>query len=304
VKEHDIRIIQTSSSLCIPQIYLYKKLFGLHPVIYDLLGIRTSEIKAVGAARILDSIKYNSYLLLERLSYKCCDVFITINNPHKKILSSKTNKPIYIIRDGVNNECFNEPSSGTPMVFHKEKGDIILIFVGSINNHRLDPLFSIMPKLTKMVSNLKILIVGSGGEAQKYYNIASDQGLINDRVFFIGSVPYADVPSYLAISDIAYSDIWSNIGFPMKVYEYMAAGKAIIIDNTDSAREVLEDGVDALLVNDEEDLLDKLLTLSKDEALREMLGNNARRKASVYSWDACIDSLLEIYKSALYQGHN
>ena len=45
---------------------------------------------------------------------------------------------------------------------------------------------------------------------------------------------------------------------PMKVFEYMAIGKAIVLEDTEAAREVLTDSVNALLYKDEKALLEKM----------------------------------------------
>ena len=74
---------------------------------------------------------------------------------------------------------------------------------------------------------------------------------------------------------------------PLKLFEAMSYGKAIIASSTDVIKEVLTDGVNALLA-DPEDIgqwsrcIDKLLS---DELLRKKLGDAARRELeNKYTW--------------------
>jgi glycosyltransferase involved in cell wall biosynthesis len=53
----------------------------------------------------------------------------------------------------------------------------------------------------------------------------------------------------------------------MKVFEYMAMGKATVVEDTEAAREILTDGVNVLLYKDKRDLLEKIVLLTKDKEL-------------------------------------
>ncbi|PQP41646.1 group 1 glycosyl transferase [Mycolicibacterium austroafricanum] len=82
---------------------------------------------------------------------------------------------------------------------------------------------------------------------------------------------------------------------PLKAFEYMAAGKAIISSDLPVLREVLEDGVNALLCDPEdvEQWRQALIQLSKEPELRRMLGANAQRDFSAhYSWSARARSII------------
>jgi glycosyltransferase involved in cell wall biosynthesis len=123
-----------------------------------------------------------------------------------------------------------------------------------------------------------------------------------DHVSFPGAVPFAEVESYLAAGDILVSphalppgkDVdfyWS----PIKLFEYMAMGKAIVASRLGQMAEVLEDGVDALLVTagDEPALAKAILRLAEDAGLRTRLGQAARAKVLArYTWRHNVARLL------------
>ena len=83
---------------------------------------------------------------------------------------------------------------------------------------------------------------------------------------------------------------------PLKMFEYMAAGKAIVSSDLPVLREVLADGEDALMVPATdvgawETAIERLLT---DEALRNRLGAAAQAKLlRDFTWDARAGKVLQ-----------
>jgi glycosyltransferase involved in cell wall biosynthesis len=88
----------------------------------------------------------------------------------------------------------------------------------------------------------------------------------------------------------------SSENFPIVLLEAMIAGAAIITTSGTGCQDVVGDA--ALLVprNDPEQLADALELLVNDEALRELLGRKARRRAeSNFSWQVVADQHRELY---------
>ena len=74
---------------------------------------------------------------------------------------------------------------------------------------------------------------------------------------------------------------------PLKLFEYMAAGRAIVASDLPSIREVLTDDVSAVLVapGDAAALAQGIRRLADDAALRARLAAAAARAVAEYSWD-------------------
>jgi glycosyltransferase involved in cell wall biosynthesis len=115
---------------------------------------------------------------------------------------------------------------------------------------------------------------------------------IEDRVTFTGHLRPPDVARELARADIVAlpnpaSAISTHSTSPLKLFEYMAAGKAIVASRLPSLGEVLTDEVNALLVTpgDAAALADGIRRLVDDPALRARLGGAAREAVAEYSWD-------------------
>lgn len=81
-------------------------------------------------------------------------------------------------------------------------------------------------------------------------------------------------------------------------YEAMACGLPVIV--TPNAGSVARDGVDGFLIppRDPEALREKLLELYEDRGMRENMGQNARKRIEMFTWDAHRKELLGVYEAA------
>jgi glycosyltransferase involved in cell wall biosynthesis len=82
----------------------------------------------------------------------------------------------------------------------------------------------------------------------------------------------------VAVSAIAFSDCWSAAGFPFKLFEYMALGRAIVVEGKEQIREVLSDGEDALFYRGADALAAAITSLVEDPPRRNRLGSAARAR--------------------------
>jgi glycosyltransferase involved in cell wall biosynthesis len=118
---------------------------------------------------------------------------------------------------------------------------------------------------------------------------------LTSAVLFTGPVPHAEIPRFIAAADMAIAPVprmaqesWLS---PMKVFEYMATGLAIVATEGGQTATVLEHERNALLVpaGEPEPLAAACARLLEDARLRERLGTRAREDAlERHSWDAHI----------------
>ncbi|HJR82255.1 MAG TPA: glycosyltransferase family 4 protein [Anaerolineales bacterium] len=125
------------------------------------------------------------------------------------------------------------------------------------------------------------------------------QRVESDNVTFTGFIPNRDLPLYQAAADILlmpYSrSIMGSSGSadsaavasPMKMFEYMAAGRAIVSSDLSVIREVLNERNAVFCKPGEiEDWRLEIEALLKDDARRMELGKQARRDVQGYTWVA------------------
>lgn len=148
-------------------------------------------------------------------------------------------------------------------------------------------------------------IVGDGMMREELLRLAT-QLKIDSRTFFVGEVHHMKIGNYLKEFDIAVAPYRSlRTGFygsSMKVFEYMAAGKAIVASRIGQIEEILAPGKTALLVepSNANEIAQAISYLANNPKLREILGNNAREVAKKdYTWEQYAQKLESIYQQIL-----
>ena len=144
----------------------------------------------------------------------------------------------------------------------------------------------------------RLLLVGEGEEAPAVRAVLARHGAL-EATHFAGLIPRTEVPRYLAAADVLVSphaNVRDFIGSPIKLFEYMAAGRAIVATRVGQIPDMLRDGETALLVppEDPQAMAVALARLQDDDDLRARLGATARREAQLgHSWEARVASLLD-----------
>ena len=126
-----------------------------------------------------------------------------------------------------------------------------------------------------------------------------------DRVEFTGWRPPQDVAASLArCHALALPNVRSTISerytSPLKLFDYLAAGRPIVASDLPAIREVLTDQVNGLLVEPgrADVLADALGRVLDDRALAERLSRKAFDDADRYSWDARAARLEPVLQAA------
>ena len=172
--------------------------------------------------------------------------------------------------------------------------DRLIGFVGTFGPWHGAPLLAeAYASIAPRASNAWLLLVGDGLERPAVETILAAHHR-SGRVILVGKVPTSQVPSFLDACDILVSPhvpLPSGeefFGSPTKLFEYMAAGKAIVASRLGQIGDVLVDGETALLVTPGslEELTQGILRLLGDVQLRQRLGRAAREAAiAQHSWD-------------------
>jgi glycosyltransferase involved in cell wall biosynthesis len=140
-------------------------------------------------------------------------------------------------------------------------------------------------------------IIG-GLEADVNYWKSRAAGL--DNVFFHGFIPHGETDRYRQACDVLIAPYQQDVFVyggkevsrwmsPLKLFEYMAAGKAILASNLPVLQEVLEHGLTALLCDptNVQSWIEGLSNLRSSAELRLQLGKRARAAFEMnYTWQS------------------
>ncbi len=100
---------------------------------------------------------------------------------------------------------------------------------------------------------------------------------------------------YPILTLTALSSLWE--GLPVVFQESMIAGKPIVANDVDGARDVIIDGKTGYLVtpHQPQEMADRILTLLKDEELCSQMGVTAQQHAKQYSSENMIKQIVSLY---------
>jgi glycosyltransferase involved in cell wall biosynthesis len=182
----------------------------------------------------------------------------------------------------------------------------VVMFVGGFQPwHGLEHLLDAFAQVQAARPDARLVLVGDGPAREAVTRQARALRL-NGCLHITGSVPHARVPQLLAAADVVAApyprlprEMWFS---PLKLYEYMAAGKAIVATDDGQIRQAIQDGENGLLVppGDVSSLAAAITQLVQDPARRAQLGQTARCHAvERHSWERHIDRLIEVYRTVL-----
>ena len=181
---------------------------------------------------------------------------------------------------------------------------LLVGFIGSFGPwHGAPVLARAFVEVAERIPGLHLLLVGAGHELEPTLQILRDADL-DGRVTVTGQVLPREIPGHLDACDILVAphvplpDGVEFYGSPTKLFEYMAAAKAIVASRLGQIGDVLEDGVSALLVDpgDAPMLAEALHRLAGAPELRRRLGATARRHAiDRHSWRLNAKRVMEAY---------
>ena len=147
-----------------------------------------------------------------------------------------------------------------------------------------------------------LLIGGEPGDVQRWQQQVKDRHL--DNITLTGFIPNAELPNYQAACDVLVMPYQSQVSAssggdigkylsPMKLFEYLACGRAICSSNLPVLQEVLSPEIAVLLPPDDvEAWVAAIQELQTNPTLRKDLGVRARATASAYSWEARAENII------------
>ena len=217
----------------------------------------------------------------ERKAWRAADFVLPVTNVLADYIR-KCGVPeqrISVIPNGINKKHFaSAPSLSAAKVALSCTGDLVLGFTGFVRDwHDVDRVIYWMA--TKDAPpNARLLIVGDGPARLDLEDLASRLAL-GDRVQFTGVLPRTKVPEYVAAFDIALQPAVVPYASPLKLFEYLALGKAVVAPGQANIKEILTDGENALLFDSAVggSLEAALTRLCADEKLRAHISSGAAR---------------------------
>lgn len=161
---------------------------------------------------------------------------------------------------------------------HGGNDEVLAMYVGSFAVYQgIDLMFESFHLAVQAYPQLRLVVVGGSPEqiaARKEW--LSEKG-IAEAVRFIGLVDPEKLPNYIAAADFLLSPRSSGINTPLKLLDYLKAGRAILATDNVANRRIIDDQVAVLKKAEIKDFAAGMVELARDAGLRHRLGREGRK---------------------------
>ncbi len=167
-------------------------------------------------------------------------------------------------------------------------GELVAVFAGALRPwHGVRTIAEAWEILGPAAPRLRVIGDGPGRDA-----------LASVGAEMLGAVPHADVPRLLAEADVGlapYAPDAPTYFSPLKLFEYLAAGLAIVAADIPGVRDVVgPDGALLMRPGDAGALAECMRRLGGDPAECTRLGARARELAQEHTWERRASRLVEV----------
>ena len=243
----------------------------LWPAIFVELGVLTNR-RLIG--------------LLERLelaAYAAADRVVVVSDGFRVNLIGRgvPDDKVHTIRNGVALDKFAPGVAADPQVRDRlgaRGGDCLVLYVGTHGiSHGLPGVADAAARLAG--EPVHFAFVGEGADKARLRRRVTELGLEN--VTLLPGVPHEEVPALLAAADICLVPLRDvplfSTFIPSKMFEYLAAGKAVVGAVTGEAAQILRDaGAVVVPPEDSAALAGAIRGLAGDPGRRRAMGRRGR----------------------------
>ena len=217
----------------------------------------------------------------EKMIIKHIDGIVAISSKIRDYyldLKGNPNLLTRVIYDGADINLFNPEAPLAPeMQELRARGKTIIGYVGNFKSYQ--GVDFILESALESSDDFLYTLIGKDSERLKEkiakYNL-------QDRVFLLGRKKYEEIPGYLKGMDIVViprpSLSITEYALPLKLFEYMAMGKAVVATDVGGAREIIKDKENGILIpadNIPQNLVKSFILLKSSPELKKKIEINA-----------------------------
>ena len=167
----------------------------------------------------------------------------------------------------------------------------MILYTGTFEAYQgLDLLFAAMAIVHRARPDVRLVLAGGRDlQVAKARDEARAAG-IEAATIFTGERPASEIPAYLLAADLLVSPRSRGTNTPLKIYQYLRSGKAIVATRLLTHTQVLDDDTAILTGATPQDYAEGLLAGLNDPARAAAVGRRARELAeSKYSYAAYLE---------------
>jgi glycosyltransferase involved in cell wall biosynthesis len=164
----------------------------------------------------------------------------------------------------------------------------VILYTGTFEAYQgLDLLFDAMAIVKRSRPEARLLLAGGRADQVEKARAQAKAAGIADVTIFAGERPAKEIPAYLLACDLLVSPRSRGTNTPLKIYQYLRSGKAIVATRLLTHTQVLSDDTAILTGATPEEFAAGLVNGLGDRARADAIGRRARELAETkYSYEA------------------
>jgi glycosyltransferase involved in cell wall biosynthesis len=172
--------------------------------------------------------------------------------------------------------------------FGLDDGTPVVLYTGTFEAYQgLDLLFDAMATVAAARPDARLLLAGGRPDQIAAARRDIEGRGLSSHVIFAGERPAAEIPHFLDAADVLVSPRSRGTNTPLKIYQYLRAGRAIVATRLLTHTQVLDDQVAILTDPTPSGFADGVLQALSDPARAAALGARAGALAEAkYSYEA------------------
>ena len=233
-----------------------------------------------------------------RRFFKRLDGLIAVSHASKDYHARYFPGAYTVIPNGVDFKLFSHPDLRPIEAFDDGRPNVL--FVGRLERRKgLPHLLDAFALVQQEIPNARLLIVGAYDELEKMPFLLQVHHLGLTNVHFIGRVTDEELARYYHTAQVFCAPSTGMESFGMVLLEAMASGAPVVASDIEGYHDVVDDGVQGVLVKPEapESLAHALVSLLRDPARRQAMSQEGRKKAQPYAWPVVAARVMEYYQS-------
>jgi len=216
------------------------------------------------------------------------------------------NERIHYLPNGVDTERFQTVSPDRLSKLRDSLGlgdNKVVGYFGSLNlaNHPIDLLIRSFAKIVQNQENVRLLIVGGGGDMDKLQDLVRKLS-IEKSVVFTGRVDPNEINSYYQLADVSVDPVNDTLAdrgrCPLKIFESWQMGVPVVSGDVGD-RKLLAGVPSAILLynpGDEAQLSKLLFELVQDENLLSVMRSQGFLRVKTFPWEKIVEDSKTIFQ--------
>jgi glycosyltransferase involved in cell wall biosynthesis len=174
----------------------------------------------------------------------------------------------------------------------------LVLYTGTFEAYQgLDLLFDAWAIARRRIApEARLVLAGGKPDQVAAAREAARRAGIEAATIFAGERPASEIPAYLLAADVLVSPRSRGTNTPLKIYQYLRSGKAIVATRLLTHTQVLSDETAILTEPTADAFANGIVSAIADRAHAESIGREARRLADTkYSYEAYLEKTRQAY---------